>query len=68
MPTTVGISFFKNSPEEGLSYKARKKETSTTVEAPLLHTINYQFAIPCIVLISLFLLCLLQHLHLQVLH
>ena len=24
MPTTVGISFFKSSPEEGLSYKVKK--------------------------------------------
>lgn len=31
MPTTVGISFFKSSPEEGLSYKVKKalKNAST---------------------------------------
>ena len=31
MPTTVGISFFKSSPEEGLSYKGTKKKYLTTV-------------------------------------
>ena len=31
MPTTVGISFFKSSPEEGLSYKARKSFACETL-------------------------------------
>ena len=28
MPTTVGISFFKSSPEEGLSYKEKKLQNN----------------------------------------
>ena len=42
MPTTVGISFFKSSPEEGLSYKVKKASREISESLEFTRYLHYQ--------------------------